>query len=378
MVWWPQVRKRWQGALVSLACLTLPYLPLIVWQAPLALKVRQTGFHPYTLNQMVAILLNSWSTGIADWGRPWGPALLGMLAVLELVRQISHSVLDPPRLLSRSLSGVFPSPDLSTRADRVSNVFLSGCEGDPCERPERRLGRDGGLVLLIWLAVPPLVVWLISLRQPLFTDRYLIWSAPAFYLLVAGALNWFASARNASRWAAAMLLGVILVLNGINLWDQGTTPHKSDFRSAATFVAQYREPPSSAVVSGGEEGRQFRCYVPVVIGGQPSFDDLIIFQIPHGRYTFDYYFPVEGYPWAEGLFTNHRAPDGTYVMRAQDAAQHLEEMTKGYDVVWLVVTEVSMWDERDLVRKWLDQNSLHVSGVHFTRVDVYRYVLSDA
>jgi len=47
--WWPQARNQWRGALVSLICLTLPYLPLVVWQAPLMLQARETGFHPYTL-----------------------------------------------------------------------------------------------------------------------------------------------------------------------------------------------------------------------------------------------------------------------------------------------------------------------------------------
>jgi hypothetical protein len=65
-------------------------------------------------------------------------------------------------------------------------------------------------------------------------------------------------------------------------------------------------------------------------------------------------------------------------MSAQEAARRMEEMTKGYDMVWLVATEVPMWDERNLVQQWLDQRALQVSAAHFTRVDVYRYALPDA
>jgi hypothetical protein len=65
-------------------------------------------------------------------------------------------------------------------------------------------------------------------------------------------------------------------------------------------------------------------------------------------------------------------------MSAEEAARRMEELTKGYDTVWLVATEVSMWDERNLVQQWLDQHALHMSVAHFTRVDVYRYVLPDA
>jgi hypothetical protein len=65
-------------------------------------------------------------------------------------------------------------------------------------------------------------------------------------------------------------------------------------------------------------------------------------------------------------------------MTAQRAAERLHEMTRGYDVAWLVATEVSLWDERNLTQQWLEQRALNVSAAHFTRVDVYRYELPDA
>jgi hypothetical protein len=230
------------------------------------------------------------------------------------------------------------------------------------------------LALLGWLVTPLLAVWLISLRQPLFTDRYLIWTAPAFYLLVGLGLAslWRFADRSHSarprdlgeasaspvgplgrpafgRAAALLLAGVILVFDGVNLWRQATVPMKSDFRAAAAYVAER--------------------YAP---------GELVVFQIPHGRYTFDYYFPVEGYPWADGPYTNHRYASGAYRMTAQRAAERLHEMTRGYDVAWLVATEVSLWDERNLTQQWLEQRALNVSAAHFTRVDVYRYELPDA
>ena len=104
------------------------------------------------------------------------------------------------------------------------------------------------------------------------------------------------------------------------------------------------------------------------------FDELIVFQIPHGKYSFDYYFPEDEYPWAEGLYTNHRAPDGSYLMSEQEAARRMQEMTAGYDVVWLVATETTTWDERGLVQAWLEANAQRVDKAQFARVDVYRYV----
>jgi len=311
--WWPWARRQWIGALASLACLTLPYLPLAVWQAPLVLQARETGFYPYTLGQMAGILLNGWSTGILSWGWPWGAALMGALAAWGLVSLPSPS----PPLVGGGLGGGRPR-----------------------------------LVLLAWLIVPLLVVWLVSLRQPLFTDRYLVWAAPAFYLLVALGLvslyrlgSWSRTWLKVSSGTATVLLAsAVLVVNGVNLWRQATAPIKSDFRAAAAHVAER--------------------YTP---------GELIVFQIPYGRYTFDYYFPEETYPWAEGLYTNHRTPDGSYLMSEQEATYRMQEMTEGYRVVWLVVTEMEMWDERGLVKAWLEANAQRADEAHFARVDVYRY-----
>ncbi|MDY7077922.1 MAG: glycosyltransferase family 39 protein [Chloroflexota bacterium] len=307
LVWWPQVRRRWAGALVSLACLTLPYLPLVVWQAPQVLQVRETGFYQYSLGEMVEILLNGWSLGITSRGWPWGAALMGALAVWGLV------------------SSLFHSPHLSPNRKGV------------------RAGRNR-LVLVCWLATPLLAVWFVSLRQPLFTDRYLIWTAPAFYMLVALGLAALIGFGNWGRWVAVFLMSVVLVFDGVNLWQQAVEPLKSDFRAAAAYVADHH--------SSGE---------------------LIIFQIPHSRYTFDYYFPDEEYPWADGLYTNHRAPGGSYLTSEQDVASHMQGITAGYGTVWLVATETMMWDERGLVQTWLEANREQVDEAHSMRVDVYQY-----
>jgi len=304
LTWWPQARKQWAGALVSLACLTLPYLPLVVWQAPLMLQTRETGFHPYSLGEMTEILLNGWSLGILSWGWPWGMVLMGVLAVWGL----------------------------------VNPLLLGGGER----------GIRNRLALVEWLVTPLLAVWVISLRQPLFTDRYLVWAAPAFYLLVALGLAFPWRFGIWGRRAAVLLAGLILVFNGVNLRRQATVPIKSDFRAAAAHVADH--------CASGE---------------------LIVFQIPYGKYTFDYYFPQDEYPWAEGLYTNHRIPDGSYLMSEQEAARRMREMTAEYDTIWLVATETEMWDERGLVQAWLEANGERVNEAHFMRVDTYQYFFAE-
>lgn len=375
--WWPMAHKRWRGALVSLACLTLPYLPLAVWQAPLALQTRETGFSRYSLGQMIKILLNGWATGVQGWGGPWGPALLGVLAALELLSQIAYALPPLIRALMRPVVSSASGSPVPALASRVFSAAFSGGAENWWERPKGQADRNGQLGLLIWLSVPLLCVWIISLRQPLFTDRYLIWSVPAFYLLVALALASFAMAEHWTRWVVVPLLGAILTVNGVNLWMQASSPIKSDFRAAAAYVAGYRAPATGtpSPVSEGESG--CTVYMPITMASQSSPEDLIIFQIPHGRYTFDYYFPIEEYAHANGLYTNHRTPSEGYQMGEEQAARQMREMTRGYDVAWLVATEVSMWDERNLVQQWLDEHAERAAEAHFKRVDVYRYELPD-
>ena len=38
------------------------------------------------------------------------------------------------------------------------------------------------------------------------------------------------------------------------------------------------------------------------------------------------------------------------------------------------ITEMEMWDQRGLVRAWLEANMRRADEAHFARVDVYRYV----
>ncbi|MCS7179409.1 MAG: glycosyltransferase family 39 protein [Anaerolineae bacterium] len=307
LVEWPRWRRHWRGALISMALITLPYLPLALWQAPAALVRRETGFPHYSLGEMALILLNGWSTGILGQGWPWGALVCGGAAALGWVR-----------LLSRS-------------ATRQTALFLS-----------------------LWLGFPLLVIWFISLRQPLFTDRYLIWCAPAFYLLIgAGWMVLTSKTRGhegksfgnvASLGLRGMWLLALLAVFTWNLHTQATVPIKSDVRAAAAYVeARYRP------------------------------GDLLIFQIPHIRYTFDYYFGPTEYLWADGLYTNHRTENGVYRLSEDAAGRWMALIVGDRRRVWLVASEVEMWDERNLVQGWLETVFRRTDEAHFVRIDVYEY-----
>jgi hypothetical protein len=154
---------------------------------------------------------------------------------------------------------------------------------------------------------------------------------------------------------------------------------KADFRAAVAYVADYHvadyqtgqellSPPTGTGVD-----RPHTVYLPLTVAKQFTLNGLIVFQIPYSRHAFDYYFLDGEYAWADGLYTNHRTPDGSYLMGEEEAARQMAQMTADHEVVWLFATETSMWDERGLIKAWLDGNLQLVDEAHFTRVDVYRY-----
>ncbi len=308
---WPRWRPHWRGALLGMALLTLPYLPLALWQMPAILLRRETGFPHHTLGEMALILLNGWSTGILSRGWPWGALVCGGMAALGLARGLSR----------------------------------------PAARQMARGGQPPGWplhFLALWLTFPLLIIWLISLRQPLFTDRYLIWCAPALYMLVGA--GWTALTAPTRRhtipsWGlrGAVLLALLVVF-ALNLHAQATIPVKSDVRAAAAYVESRYRP-----------------------------GDLLLFQIPHIRYTFDYYFGPTDYLWADGLYTNHRTESGEYRLSEESAGRWMARIVGDRERVWLVASEVEMWDERNLVQRWLEKGFARADEAHFVRVDVYEY-----
>ena len=189
------------------------------------------------------------------------------------------------------------------------------------------------VTLVAWLLLPPLVIFLISLSRPIFTDRYLIWVGPAFYLLVA-----LGAAAIWRFWRPLGIAAVVAVV-GVSVagaYYQATTPIKSDFRGTASDFEK-----------------------------RHSRGDLVIFQIPHVRYTFDYYYP-HPYEWAEGLFTN-------YGMSDAEVDAKMRTIVAGRKTVWLVASEMTMWDSRLQVWRWLETHLRRADTAEFAQVTVYRY-----
>jgi mannosyltransferase len=304
-------RARWKPAAASLAALTLPYVPLLIWQVPLLLNSGQTGYRFVPLQEMMLSMLSSYSLGVVQPSTPW---ILAFFLGLLLASGVAWKL-----------------PDVR----RASLVLLAA-----------------------WLLVPIACLFLVTLVRPMYTARYLIFIVPAYLLLLAVSVR---AAAAHSRLIAGLALAILMAASGWGLWVQAQNSLKADFRAATRYVAARLEP-----------------------------QDLVLFQIPYGRHSFDYYWPerrsapvdhdaqfqvflplVLGgtrspYRWAEGLYTN----DG---LGPDEADRRMAELTAGSGTVWLVATETALWDERGLVQAWLEEHASRAEEAHFVRVDVYRY-----
>jgi mannosyltransferase len=296
----PGAGRRRLMALAYPVALALPYLPLAVWQLPV---IRAATFRPgqsfVPLPDIFAVLAVAFSRGILPVDQPLTalPLMLALLAGLGLWAPV------PAKFWrSRSLPPAW----------RV--VAL----------------------LAVWLFLPPLEIYAISLSVPVFLDRYLIWIMPA--LLALAGLGVVTLAQ-AARPLGLLTLGAILVFNLDGVRMQTTQPIKADFRSAAHYVMSHRQP-----------------------------DDLLIFQIPYNRFTFSYYSGPD-ITWMDGPYTN----------RGENAATvdaWMKPRVGDHQHVWLIASEVSLWDNREMTLQWLNSHGHVTDRAQFTRVDVIHYDLA--
>ena len=303
--------RRWITAAIYLTVLCLPYIPLLRWQAGMWLSTFETG-HPFVpLGDMLAVLAVAYSRGVLPVKAPISllPALLALVAGLGL--------------WATGPSAQIVSCGPTARGDRWRVVAM----------------------LAVWLLLPPLAVYGVSLGMPVFTDRYLIWCMPAFLALASLGI---VALTHVWRPLGATVLAAMLAASLAGVLAQASRPIKSDFRAAARFVLDHQRP-----------------------------EDLLIFQIPYSRYTFSYYtnagVPEEHsapgkLPWMDGPFTNNGSDESA-------VAEQMAQGTAGSRAAWLIASEVPMWDQRELTRAWLSDHGWATDQADFARVSVTRYEL---
>jgi 4-amino-4-deoxy-L-arabinose transferase-like glycosyltransferase len=305
LLWWPYSRRHLIAGIIALACVSVPYLPVGWPRVQLLFAPSETGFGRYTFGEMLGVLGRAYTGGILNNSdERWLLIVTGTAAALAIFGLISIDT--PPR---------------------------------PPSMPDRILTR---ISIAAWALIPVVVIALISINRPLFTDRYVIWAQSAFYLAVA--LGVYAL----WKWIkplGVLALAALIVMNSVGVMTQATTPCKSDFRAAAE-----------------------------TIGPQLQSGDLVVFQIPHVQHTFDYYLR-QPYQAMSGPYTNYPGDVDGYHSSAEDTLASFRPMFANQHTVWLVSSEAAMWDARNLLQQWLDANGEITFREEYAQVQVTRYEL---
>jgi len=283
---WRIHRDRLRPFAATLATMTLPYVPLAIWQARLLLTAFHTGHPYYPLPPMLASLAHVWTSGVIAGPKWWqlAPFALALLAAT------------------------------------VPNQGKS-----PGARP----------FLVSWMLLPLALVHVVSLRSPVFTDRYLIASLPAFLLLTAAGVE---SLLHRWRPLGSAFLALLLLLGAYGIARQSQHSLKADARGAASLIRQ-----------GWLNG------------------DAIVLQIPYLSYSLDYYLGP-GYPCNEAPYTNDGMTEG-------EVSLYLRSRLVGKGRAWLLLSEAEMWDARGLTAAWFRGNTRLLQEWHLARVDLYLYEL---
>lgn len=317
---WPHSKAHWRGYAGALAGLTLPYIPLLIWQWEFLLASEQMTFFRFTpLAQVGQALAHSHTLGFAP--------------------RVEAVWLSPIYFLA-GVGVLLGWGEIGTRAPNTAIA----------PAPWRRY-----LLLLSWVIVPVACIYALSLRQPVFTERYILWIGPALLILLAlGAV----AVRTHAFWLARPITLVLCIyVLGFWLhagWQQKNLPMKYDLRSGVTYVAERREP-----------------------------GELLMLQIPHLAWAYGYYTsdqgprPFEGSDarlghWLGGLWTNNDWPDE---VAWNDVQARMEGWTAQEETLWLLRSEPEMWDSRRLLDRWLEQNAQVIDSADFPGIQARRYRL---
>ena len=111
-----------------------------------------------------------------------------------------------------------------------------------------------------------------------------------------------------------------------------------------------------------------------VISQAKQADDALLFQIPYIQTTFDYYFK-QPYTGLAGPYTNFPGNNDGYQDTEAVIFTQLDRAFANTSSLWLVASEVTMWDQRNLLQRWLDDHGTRTQQHVFAQVTVTRYEL---
>lgn len=324
---WPQAKRRLVGYGLALCGLTLPYLPMVWWQWDLlTASEKKTGFAFTPLPEMLRTLGLNYSFGFAPhvdliWLSPFmflafAGLLLGWEPMIGSAKEKQIGFKD-----NWQRSGI----------STFARYFI----------------------LVSWFVVPVLEIYLLSLRQPVYTDRYIIWLTPALAILLAvGAYSIYSLFGRLGFYVAILLLLYSVSFWGYKDWQQQTHTLKFDLRGAVHYVSQQR-----------------------------NADSLLVLQIPHLEWAYRYYSSDQGRDpfagsdnrlgrWIGGPWTNTGRNDTD---ARNEVDLYMQQSTQGIHEIWVIFSEATMWDNRQLLDQWFETHAQRLEVKDFYGVQVRHY-----
>ncbi len=199
-------RGRERGWLIATAVLTLPYVPIAIW----ALRVVGGG-------------VQTWQPDVGLWDA-------ARIVGIKFAVNRADAVIETRGAL------------LYVALALIGTLALA----------KRRRSERWWLLLGLLSAVPVVGLYVVSLRQSVFSDRYAIVSLPAYLVLIAAAVAWML--RDRRFWSVGAVMIFLLVafawapLREVN---RSSAAEKEDWRSAYALVADRAEPGDALLLHPG-------------------------------------------------------------------------------------------------------------------------------
>jgi mannosyltransferase len=336
LAWWlwnrlsrreqPLSLARWLLAQVLVLALYLPWLPI---------ALRQALFPPVppwrAFSSLATVITESW-------------------AALSLGQSV-----EPESLL------IWPVLSLSFA------IYLLGVAGrgpGPKHWPT-------SLLLCGYTFVPVLVIYLLSLRTPLFHVRYVFTYSPPFYLLLAMGL-----VRMGNRWRVAvpLVLAVVVAASGLSVHAYHTSPQYAadDHRAAVGYVEDRVAPGDAVLINAGYAYPAFLYYYQGDIAWRGRLVDYQPEQVTEQGVVLLQTGTVGG---DEGLGWGH--PDSDFYATSEtETAEALERVFAHHPRVWVYRIYDTVTDPEGFIRSWLEEHGRLVGeedfvGEAYLRVSCY-------
>ncbi len=320
--------------------LARPHLPFVIFNLSFYVLATLASLYTHYYDVFILAALNLCVFGWTIWDRRWRTLARWVAAQIVLVALYAPWVLfGTNRITTYGEASAEKSVPLLEQFSRTLATFALGDTVPDAWKTLAWLPLAFALILVLawlarqdkmratffalWLAIPSLALYAISMGRPLFLERYLNGVAPAYYLAFALGINAILNSQHALRTThyalrttlAALTLLLFVGASTISLWNYHFEPGYAkapDWRALMQFI-QARQQPGDYVVQNFTE-------MAAIYYRDPS---LPLTTVPK-----DY--------WA--------TPDDEKLLR---------QLNQDYRRIWFIPAQPDWWDDARFVEKFL-------------------------